>query len=805
MPAPSSRTPRLPRLAPLTLALSCALVLSACGGGGGSKGGVRPAPDDGLPTTTTPAPGDEGPAPAVPAPQEPAPDEEEDTLTPTEPSEPPGPGPETPPGQTPEPPPTAAPLSAESFETPEYHGGRFLSAINASVAYAAGSDGVALSGAGVVAAVIDTGFDTQHPDFAGRVESGRIFYGYGASDTAVSDLYGHGTHVAGILGAARNEGPMHGVAPGVSLLPVVLAPVPLFESDYAQAFRFALDAGARIYNNSWVMNINLDSFADKHAVEAAFPQMSATFKDIADSGGVVVFATGNDGASNASFWARVPEKLDYLRQNWVAVTAIGSDGRLTGYANACGTTGSAAWCIAAPGGDGVSSILSTMPEGTYGYSVGTSMAAPVVSGAIALLMEKFPTLSGEDIVARIFHTANKTGEYAQSHLYGQGLLDVGAAASPVEGLYVPVGSSVTGPVVPLSQVALSTDPTAAKALSAALAGTSLLAVDGFQRAPFLLEASQLIQGQAGKPDSVADKLARSSHSGTVGEDTAGAAYAGFYNGAGSLMKLAGTGGSRMVLSANMPFSLARQAASTHLPLAPLGLREQMTGERHLGYAHQGMGAGWGLNLANGWQAGVYSHAAHNGSGRTEQALALSVQKAWDTVATSFSLSQRAGSLDAQGFGASASARPDNRQSMLEAQLVWQPEQAWEVVGGLQLARTERQMSGAGTQLNMSGTTQRIFFGGSHQLNGSDWVLGALAAWQPASTRSVQLDMPTGVRPDGTVLRHSVVVKVRDASQQSYGLYLEHRPAYPTSAKLSASLTHNGAGGTEALFAVRKPF
>ena len=78
----------------------------------------------------------------------------------------------------------------------------------------------------------------------------------------------------------------------------------------------------------------------------------------------------------------------------------------------------------------------------YGGSVGTSFAAPLVSGSLALLKQLFPTVGNYELVNRLLVTANKTGIYADSSIYGQGLLDLNSATRPVGNLGSPVSNNL---------------------------------------------------------------------------------------------------------------------------------------------------------------------------------------------------------------------------------------------------------------------------------------------------------------------------------------------------------------------------
>lgn len=148
--------------------------------------------------------------------------------------------------------------------------------------------------------------------------------------------------------------------------------------------------------------------------------------------------------------------------------------------------------LAAPGGDARDSdgIYATVPGG-YVRSHGTSVAAPQVSGALAALKSMFPNLGFQEVRDRILFTANRTGIYADSSIYGQGLLDLDAASRPVGGTLFSLGGHDHDPVVTTQGARLSLP---AGAVSRYLAGEEILVLDRYQRAPFLVPIGRYAAG-----------------------------------------------------------------------------------------------------------------------------------------------------------------------------------------------------------------------------------------------------------------------------------------------------------------------
>ena len=142
-------------------------------------------------------------------------------------------------------------------------------------------------------------------------------------------------------------------------------------------------------------------------------------------------------ATSVEVFPGLPVRISELRGHVISVVATKTDGKIADFSNRCGIA--ANWCIAAPGEDVSLAYFGPHPtidpntpvEGIY-KARGTSFAAPFVSGGLALMKQLFRSqLSNTALVTRLYSTANKTGEYADRSIYGQGLMDLGAATSPV--------------------------------------------------------------------------------------------------------------------------------------------------------------------------------------------------------------------------------------------------------------------------------------------------------------------------------------------------------------------------------------
>jgi subtilisin len=275
-------------------------------------------------------------------------------------------------------------------------------------------------GSGISIAVIDSGIDYNNPEFDGIYAGG---YDFVDDDPFPMDLYGHGTHVAGIIAADLGSGEVIGVAPGVTLyaLRVLDHDGYGYYSDIIDAVQWASGGvverngqqiqGIRvdITNNSYGSVQNPDIFPFLPFVEGAFEAAYSL------DGVLHVAAAGNEGGNENTDSVIYPAK--YSSVIAVAATDVNND--------------RASWSstgpdveIAAPG----VAIKSTALGGTYEYWSGTSMACPHVAGTAALVMATNPAWNNEQVRIRLQQTADDLGALGKDNLYGHGLVDADEAA-----------------------------------------------------------------------------------------------------------------------------------------------------------------------------------------------------------------------------------------------------------------------------------------------------------------------------------------------------------------------------------------
>jgi subtilisin family serine protease/fibronectin type 3 domain-containing protein len=313
------------------------------------------------------------------------------------------------------------------FHNTGQSGGTFDADIDAPEAW----DVTTGSGSTIVA-VLDTGVDYLHPDLAaniwvnqdelagngidddlnGYVDDIRGYDFYNNDNNPLDD-HGHGTHVAGTIGAVGNNGiGIAGVNWNVQIMPLKFlgADGSGTTSDAIEALRYAIDNGAHISNNSW----GGDPFSQSlyNAIRDA-RDVGHIFVAAAGNGNFIGFGIDNDATP---FY---PSSYDL--DNIVAVAATDSTDNIAVFSN----YGATSVDLGAPG----VSILSTLPNGNYGLNSGTSMAAPHVAGALSLVRDHVPGLTYRQIIDRVLASTDPLTALDGKTATG-GRLNVAAALVP---------------------------------------------------------------------------------------------------------------------------------------------------------------------------------------------------------------------------------------------------------------------------------------------------------------------------------------------------------------------------------------
>lgn len=344
-----------------------------------------------------------------------------------------------------------------------------LTMIGATAAYNRG-----FTGAGVSVVVADTGFDTTNAALVNRlnialgrnyvVQNGATYDPNQLTPQTTPDKVDiHGSHVAGIVAAEKFDNVhAHGVAYDATVIPIRTITETGFsiasgiDGNAASLDYFASLPNVMVYNASYGPS-SPPGTPPQLVWTNSIPTESETAAvlNVLKAGKLIIAATGNEreddpAARNPSGMALYPyiqpahantnvysdggagtDLQDMLSEKGmiIGVMSVNSSKQAASYSNYCGVT--ASWCVAAPGGDAVfqngvyvsgDRIYSTVPVNTYGYAQGTSMAAPTVSGAIAVLIQANPNYNAQDLARLLFSTTEDLGLGGVDAVYGYGLI-----------------------------------------------------------------------------------------------------------------------------------------------------------------------------------------------------------------------------------------------------------------------------------------------------------------------------------------------------------------------------------------------
>ena len=343
----------------------------------------------------------------------------------------------------------------------------FLGTVNADKAYARG-----WTGKGSLITIADTGYDVDNPDLAGAVKHTLNTLSAGA---AMDDYVGHGSHVLGIAAGRKNGSGMHGVAYNADVAVAKISDSTAFSFSRARvAAAWARDLGSVAFSVS--ANQNADSafrntvvddgggeFHSAHYFysENAYNGYQTYAPDWAAALGseqILVHSAGNQGYDYSFGSAQMATATDasgnlilggrmLVVGNWNTGGWI--DGNKAGHMCAryvAGTCTDAAstsdFYILAPGAN----ITSAYKDGSLVNMSGTSMATPVVTGAIGVLHQMWPHMKGENLVKLVTATANTNLPGYTKATHGSGLLDMNSATQPVGATGIPTSGRTDGAI-----------------------------------------------------------------------------------------------------------------------------------------------------------------------------------------------------------------------------------------------------------------------------------------------------------------------------------------------------------------------
>ena len=268
-----------------------------------------------------------------------------------------------------------------------------------------------------------------------------------------------------------------------------------------------------IINNSYGFSGNIIDYSEAQ-VRNAFPKTIAEMSQIGTPDSqkkIYVWAAGNAGGyadqgvdfSSPELLPGMAHYIPEIQGHSIAVASVDENGSISSFSSRCGVAQD--YCISAPGGRITAAYpTSTSDTGIYigntnddnynsciqdnscfAVTSGTSFAAPFVSGGLAVIADYFEgQLGSKEIVDRLFSTANKEGVYSDKAIYGQGLMDLGAATAPVGQVSAMLTGTLSGAMVPALFTGIQlTSPSFGDAVSNGVANQTIIFFDELD-APF---------------------------------------------------------------------------------------------------------------------------------------------------------------------------------------------------------------------------------------------------------------------------------------------------------------------------------
>jgi len=357
---------------------------------------------------------------------------------------------------TPPPPPPPVPqLSASDFRTAEYNNNPALEAVGAAEAYAQG-----YTGDGVIIGVFDFNFDLSagdvnySSDSRGRNQTYVDIYEAQIGDTASTNP--HARSVAVVAAGVKDGTGTHGLAFDAEVLAVdFFSGVDLYQVtqdgilySVSDPWTYMFTRGARIANKSLGYDED-DIISNPPSVSERYVTEFDT--NFVFAGGLLVSSAGNNGDPEPSLSNL--DALDRLREGgaldsgdgaMIIVGAVDENNVLASFSDAAGDGESQSHFMVAPGVD-VVSYWETDDDGPGLYFLdGTSFSAPLVSGAAALIMQRWPSLTAREVRQVLFDSATDLGAPGVDNIYGHGMLNVNAAVRPIGTVTVPTPGAAAG-------------------------------------------------------------------------------------------------------------------------------------------------------------------------------------------------------------------------------------------------------------------------------------------------------------------------------------------------------------------------
>ena len=356
-------------------------------------------------------------------------------------------------------------------------------------------------GKGVTIGILDNGIDLDHDVFTSRPQNQeRSLSNIMMEDGATQN--DHGTAVAGIAGGDYGAYGANIKSYAIRLgdgsgeyEPVTLRQLNAIDYGGSELYSYILNDGVDILNLSFGFQGSIEDYSEqdlRNNISRTIRTLAQSEKDHNKT--ILVWAAGNAGEQPSPAQPSSPEILsgmvaliDELQGHSIAVVSVGENGRISDFSNRCGVASD--FCIAAPGEEVLVASFDEDDNGYFSIASGTSFAAPLVTGGLAIMKHVFrDQLTNEQLVSRLFETANDVGPqgiYANSAVYGHGLMDLGAATNPRG---IPAFMGASGAALPISSTSLTLGAPFGDGLANALASREVVAFDSLG-APFWFEAA----------------------------------------------------------------------------------------------------------------------------------------------------------------------------------------------------------------------------------------------------------------------------------------------------------------------------
>jgi serine protease AprX len=292
------------------------------------------------------------------------------------------------------------------------------------------------TGKGVVVAVVDTGIDASHPDLKDKVIAWKDIV---AGKSAAYDDFGHGTHCAGIIAGtgAASGGKYRGVAPEVKLVGVKVL------GKDGSGSESSILAGIEYAMNSEAKIISMSLGSDQHSQAIHDAVTRAVQK-----GKIVVVAAGNSGPRSGTIGCPSDNK------EAITVGAVDKSDNIASFSSRGPLSdGTVKPDVTAPGKDIVSCRATGIQDGKaiekyYLSMSGTSMACPMVSGTVALMVQKDPSLTPQKAKEILTKTAKRLGATVPNNDYGYGRISVKDILAYMDGTWKPAPTPTPTPGYP---------------------------------------------------------------------------------------------------------------------------------------------------------------------------------------------------------------------------------------------------------------------------------------------------------------------------------------------------------------------